>query len=103
MKNRAIIENSRLSSGGNQNVLALEDSLAQEAATLMETRKTLKFTPLQRSLYADRGGEPEMDGRYTVFGEVTEGLDVIMKINEAMTDVYARPLQDIKIVKARVR
>ena len=103
MKNRAIIENSRLSSGGHQNVLALEDSLAQEAATLMETRKTLKFTPLQRSLYADRGGEPEMDGRYTVFGEVTEGLDVIMKISEAMTDVYARPLQDIKIVKARVR
>lgn len=48
---------------------------------------TLTTTPEQRKLYTTIGGELSLDGRYTVFGEVTEGLDVIDKI--AAVRVYS--------------
>nr|CAB3265069.1 peptidyl-prolyl cis-trans isomerase-like 4 [Phallusia mammillata] len=38
-----------------------------------------------------------LDGLHTVFGEVAEGMDVIMKINEAFCDKQNRPYQDIRI------
>lgn len=38
-----------------------------------------------------------LDGVHTVFGEVTEGLDVIEKLNEAYSDEKFRPYRDIRI------
>ncbi|XP_041462918.1 peptidyl-prolyl cis-trans isomerase-like 4 isoform X2 [Lytechinus variegatus] len=38
-----------------------------------------------------------LDGQHTVFGEVTEGFDVLEKINEAFCDKENRPYQDIRI------
>ena len=38
-----------------------------------------------------------LDGVHTVFGEVAEGMEVIMKINEAFCDKDNRPYQDIRI------
>ena len=52
-------------------------------------------------LYHKTGGAPHLDGQYTVFGEVTEGLDVVDRIQQAQTDDYARPIDDIRILKAR--
>jgi len=43
------------------------------------------------------GGYPWLDGAYTVFGEITEGLDVISKIASAQKDQRDRPVQDIKM------
>ena len=43
-----------------------------------------------------------MDGQYTVFGEVIEGLDVVRKINFVRTDDYNRPIDDVRIIKASV-
>ena len=43
-----------------------------------------------------------MDGQYTVFGEVVEGLDVVEAIQWVDTDKNDRPLQDVKIVKAEI-
>ena len=39
-----------------------------------------------------------LDGQYTVFGETVEGLDVIDRIAAAETDMYDRPLKDIRIL-----
>jgi len=52
--------------------------------------------------YHKTGGSPHLDGQYTVFGEVTEGLDVVERIQKAFTDDYERPVDDIRILKARV-
>ncbi|MCX6257754.1 MAG: peptidylprolyl isomerase [Bacteroidia bacterium] len=46
--------------------------------------------------------EPEkgahfLDNDYTVFGEITEGLDVITKIAAAQRDKADRPLKDVKM------
>lgn len=52
-------------------------------------------------LYRKVGGVPHLDGQYTVFGEVSEGLDVVEHIQQALTDDYDRPIDDIRILRAR--
>ena len=51
-------------------------------------------------LYHDIGGVPHLDGQYTVFGEVSEGLEVIDRIQKVQTDDYDRPIDDIRILRA---
>lgn len=44
-------------------------------------------------------GTPWLDGGYTVFGEVVEGLDVVEKVQALETDSNDRPVKDVRIVK----
>jgi peptidyl-prolyl cis-trans isomerase B (cyclophilin B) len=67
-----------------------------EAAT--DHRVTMTEELLE--LYRKVGGTPHLDGQYTVFGEVTEGLDVVDRIQQAQTDDYDRPIDDIRIIRA---
>lgn len=60
------------------------------------------MTDEMASAYRKVGGLPQLDGLYTVFGEVTEGLDVVERMLEADTDDYDRPLDDIRIIAVRV-
>lgn len=62
----------------------------------------LAFTPEQIKTYRKIGGAPHLDGTYTVFGEVTEGLNVIEEIQKTYTDDYDRPVENIRILKARI-
>jgi peptidyl-prolyl cis-trans isomerase B (cyclophilin B) len=59
------------------------------------------YTDQQRKVYADKGGTPHLDGEYTVFGKVIDGLDVIDKIAAQATDDRDRPLEEIRL-KVRV-
>ncbi len=45
---------------------------------------------------------PHLDGQYTVFGEVIEGLDVIDKIANVQTAPGDRPVEDVKIISATI-
>lgn len=56
-----------------------------------------KFTPEQRDVYTTRGGVPGLDGEYTVFGEVVEGMDVVLKIASLETDKNNRPYTNVKM------
>ncbi len=47
--------------------------------------------------YIMRGGTPHLDGTYTVFGEVIEGLEVVEAIQQVPTNKEARPLQDVVV------
>ena len=57
----------------------------------------LTLTPEQKQAYLTVGGYMELDQKYTVFGEVTEGLDVVDKIaSEKVYDVE-KPLKKIPL------
>ncbi len=63
-----------------------------------------KFSQQQIDAYTTVGGTPHLDGSYTVFGEVIEGLEVIDKIANMPKDKRDRPLEDIRItVKVKKR
>ena len=66
------------------------------------TNGAVQLTPEMREVYKTIGGTPHLDGQYTVFGEVTEGLDLIEKMQLLETDKNDRPLEDIRILKATV-
>ena len=60
----------------------------------------VELTDYQKKIYTTVGGTPHLDGNYTVFGEVIEGLDIIDKIAASETDEYDRPTADVIIKKA---
>ena len=66
------------------------------------TNGAVQLTPEMREVYKTIGGTPHLDGQYTVFGEVTEGLNLIEKMQLVETDKNDRPLEDIRILKATV-
>ncbi len=52
--------------------------------------------------YTTVGGAPHLDGQYTVFGEVIEGMDVIDKIEKVETDAADRPVEDVRIISMEI-
>lgn len=59
--------------------------------------KGIELTPQMIDDYIMRGGIPHLDGQYTVFGEVIEGMKVVCQILALPTDTNDRPLQDVVI------
>ena len=57
----------------------------------------IKYSAEQRKAYTTVGGYPDLDGKYTVFGECISGFDVIDKIASLKTDKNDRPYTDVKI------
>lgn len=78
---------------------ALQEKLFAEAQQEAAKQPDFRFTPEQIAAYTTLGGTPHLDGEYTVFGEVTEGMDVVDKIQQVKTDRNDRPVEDVKIVK----
>ena len=66
------------------------------------THGEVKFTPAIREVYRSQGGAPHLDGTYTVFGEVIDGIDVTDDIQYAPRDAANRPLEDIRILSMKV-
>ena len=88
---------------GNQDgLLDLQDSLIAQAEAQVEKEEPFRFTPEQVQAYTTVGGTPHLDGEYTVFGEVLEGMDVVDKIQRVKTDRNDRPEEDVVIEKVTV-
>ncbi|MDY6148397.1 MAG: peptidylprolyl isomerase [Porphyromonas sp.] len=68
----------------------------------LQEKQNRTFTPEQREAYKTVGGAPWLDGAYTVFGEVVEGMSVIEKIEQVETDSTNRPLKNILIKKTTI-
>ena len=73
---------------------ALQDKLVAEAEA---QAKGGGLTEEQKKIYSTIGGTPHLDGQYTVFGEVEEGLDVVEMIQSSATGRGDRPLDDIEM------
>lgn len=76
-----------------EGLLALQDELVAKAKEL--AKKEGGLSEEQKQIYSTVGGTPHLDGQYTVFGEVTEGLDVVEKIQSVQTLRGDRPVEDI--------
>lgn len=60
------------------------------------------MTPAAKKIYSTIGGTPFLDGNYTVFGQVFDGLDIIFKIQGVKTDDSDKPNEDVIIEKVTV-
>ncbi|MGJ1264172.1 peptidylprolyl isomerase [Sphingobacterium spiritivorum] len=59
--------------------------------------KGRKFTDAQRKIYTTVGGTPHLDGNYTVFGELLNGVEVVETIAKVKTNALDRPVDDIRM------
>lgn len=75
-------------------LIRVEDTLARLGrATIPADR---------REIYKTIGGVPHLDGSVTIFGEVTEGFDIVEKMSLVKTDKHDRPLHDVMIKSTKV-
>jgi cyclophilin family peptidyl-prolyl cis-trans isomerase len=83
------------------------ESEIQEMASMkmfdyLSANHDYKIPEEQRTIYKNDGGVPRLDGTYTVFGEVVEGLDIIDRIASVSTDNNDKPLTDVRILKMKI-
>lgn len=88
--------------GNHDKLMDLQDSLMAQAEAEVSKEPEFHFTPEQVQAYTTVGGTPHLDGAYSVFGEVVEGMDVVDAIQQVKTDRNDRPEVDVIIKKMTV-
>jgi len=71
-------------------------------SVIRSTPGHLLFSEEQKEAYTTVGGSHHLDGQYTIYGEITEGLDIIDSIANQPRDGYDRPKKDIQIIRITV-
>lgn len=77
----------------NKRLRAIKSQIAVE----YELSETLEFPQELKEAYTTLGGIPTLDGEYTVFGEIINGMEVLDKIAALKTDSNDRPLADVRM------
>lgn len=80
----------------------LKSSASQFYITLGKYQYSSDATRLSYYNEETQAGLPALDGKYTVFGEVIQGIDIAEKISRLAADKNDRPLKDIRIIKATI-
>ncbi|RYD55572.1 MAG: peptidylprolyl isomerase [Sphingobacteriales bacterium] len=90
-------------SSGCQFYIVVGKKFTDEELDNISQRNNRKFTPAQREIYKNAGGTPHLDGNYTVYGIVEEGMDVVDKIAAEPKDSTDRPRKDISMKKVTMK
>lgn len=80
----------------------VSDQINKQVEAELPNERQYEFTDQERLAYTSIGGTPHLDGSYTVFGEVYEGLEVVALIAAEKVDKVARPLKDVRILKVSI-
>lgn len=75
----------------------LQDALEKQARAILKEKGSL-LTTEQVEVYTTQGGTPHLDGQYTVFGEIEEGLEVVEAIQQLPTRRGDRPVNDVVVL-----
>jgi peptidyl-prolyl cis-trans isomerase B (cyclophilin B) len=89
--------NPEKASSGSQFYIVHGKKQSDQSLAGVEQRQGFTYNEEQKRLYKEIGGAPFLDGEYTVFGEVVEGLEVIDKIAAVKTAPGDRPIEDVKM------
>ena len=89
-------------SSGCQFYIVQGRKLNEQMLSQFEARSGMEYTEEQRKIYKTKGGTPHLDGKYTVFGEVIQGLEIVEKIAAVETGQGNRPKQDVIIESMEV-
>ena len=87
--------NPQKESSGSQFYIVQGQPVPAEQLTAVERGKGLTYNATQRELYLREGGTPNLDGDYTVFGELVDGFEVLDRIAAVQTDRSNRPTEDV--------
>ena len=89
--------NPQKASSGSQFYIVEGTKVDEQTLQASAARAGVTYTPEQIKTYETVGGTPHLDGSYTVFGEVIDGLDVIDKIAAVKTGAGDKPVKDVKM------
>lgn len=89
--------NPKRMSNGSQFFIVQGEPQTEETLAEWEKRLGRKFSEETRAMYLRHGGAPQLDGQYTVFGEVVSGIEVVDKIAAVPHDENERPLIDVRM------
>lgn len=95
-------ENQRRRSDGSQFYIVSGRKYYDNELDDLEEQNDYTFSAAQRQAYKTIGGSPHLDGTYTVFGQVTSGMNVVDRIAKVETDRRWRPVKDIRIKRVRI-
>lgn len=84
-------------SSGSQFYIVQGKKTTDKSLQNIEIRNKIKYTEKQKQTYKTIGGTAFLDGNYTVFGEVINGLDVVDKIAVVQTNKAKKPFEDVKM------
>lgn len=96
------VSDSNRIAGTNLSPAAIQEKVSLKMFEIRSSDGIYKISEEQRNTYKTIGGAAHLDGTYTVFGEVIDGLAVVDKIANSQTDQSDKPLKDIRILKMSV-
>ena len=70
--------------------------------TFVESQFDPSYPTAAKEAYLKSGGYPWLDGNYTVFGQVFDGLDIVFELQKVQTDSNNKPLDDVVIESMKV-
>ena len=94
--------NPKKESSGSQFYIVQGQVWSETQLKMFENRYGKVFSATQRQAYQTLGGSPHLDGDYTVFGEVTDGLDVVDKIAAVKTGYMDVPVEPVTIISMEI-
>ena len=94
--------NPKKASSGSQFYIVQGKVYDERTLDMFESRMGKVFSARQRQAYQTVGGTPHLDGEYTVFGEVTEGLEVVDKIAAVETGRMDVPVKPVTIISVTI-
>ena len=91
----ALDDNPKMASSGCQFYIVEGKRMTDAELDHLEQKNNYKIPEYQRNYYKTVGGVPHLDRKYTVYGEVVSGIDMVDQIAAVKKDGNDRPLVDV--------